>query len=220
MQKQTTRSLTPILLGASLIPLLLLLAQEGSRFIGVALLGVFAYFVYYTFKSRHDETDKKKEHGSPYKPLLFFMIGISILIVSAKIIVDSASSIAEYTGIAESALGATIISIGTTIPELSVNIVAVRKRHLDLAIGNTVGSCLTNISLVLGIVLVLSEVAVNFAILSTLIAFAIAAPAVLYVLLRKGVVEKWHALALFAIYVVFLLVIYEVEIIIGDIRLV
>ncbi|MEM2761029.1 MAG: hypothetical protein QXW73_09620, partial [Nitrososphaerales archaeon] len=156
MHEQTVKSLAPILLCASLIPLLLLLAQEGSRFIGIALLGVFSYFVYHTFKSKHEEEDKKKELGSPYKPLLFFLIGISIVIVSAKMVVDSASSIAEYTGIAESALGATIISIGTTLPELSVNIVAVRKKHLDLAIGNTVGSCLTNISMILGIVLVLS----------------------------------------------------------------
>jgi cation:H+ antiporter len=219
IEKLTIRRFTPILLSASLIPLLLLLIQEGSRFIGIALLGVFAYFVYYTFKMRYKEPDQPKESGSIYKPLIFFLIGISIVIVSAKVIVDSASSIAESTGVRESVIGATVVAIGTSLPELTVDIVAVRKKHLDLAIGDIIGSCLTNITLVLGIVLVLSEVAINFGILSTLIAFAIVTPAVLFMFLRNGNVRKWQSFVLLAIYAVFLFVIYEVQIIIGGIRL-
>lgn len=211
----------PLLAGASLIPLLLLLIQQGTQFIGIVLLAAFAFFIYHTFKSGAKETKetKEKESGSPYKPLLFFFIGIAIVITSAKFIVDSASSIAEYSGIRESVIGATIISLGTSLPELTVDLVAVRKKHLDLAIGDIIGSCITNITLVLGLVLVLSSAEINFGILSTLISFAIISPIVMFLLLRKGRVSIHQSLILFSIYVVFLVAIYEIQQSLGGIKL-
>jgi cation:H+ antiporter len=218
IEKQTVRRFSPILLMASLIPMLLLLIQWGSKFIGVVLLAVFAYFAYNTFKTRQIDSSAPKESGSVYKPLLLFLLGISIVIISAKVIVDSASSIAESTGIRQSVIGATIIALGTSLPELTVDIIAVKKRHLDLAIGDIVGSCIANITLVLGIVLVLSEVEVNFGILSTLVGFAILTPLALFLFLKGGRIAKWQSLSLFAIYAVFLIMIYEIQIIIGGIN--
>lgn len=214
----TLRKFFPLLVAASLIPLFLLLAQQGTQFIGIVLLAAFAFFIYRTFKSSTKETTER-ESGSPYKPLLFFFIGIAVVITSAKFLVDSASFIAEYSGIRESVIGATIISLGTSLPELIVDLVAVRKRHLDLAVGDIIGSCITNITLVLGLVLVLSHVEINFGILTTLISFAIASPLVMYLLLRKGTVSKYQSLILLSIYGVFLVVIYEIQVALGGIKL-
>lgn len=211
MQAKTTKSLFPLLIAASLIPLILLLIQQGSKFVGIGLLGIFAFFVYYMLKSSKKQNDEQRENGSVYKPLFLFFVGIVIVIASAKMIVDSASFIAESTGITQSVIGATIIALGTSLPELTVDIVAVRKRLLDLAIGDIIGSCITNITLVLGLVLVLSPVAINFGILSTLISFAIGLPVVLFVLLRNGHIHKWQSMVLFAIYLVFLITIYEIQ---------
>jgi cation:H+ antiporter len=219
IEKETVKRFSPILLAASLIPLLLLLVQQGSKFIGIVLLGIFAYFVYYTFKSGRMQREEVKESGSFLKPLLFFLLGISLVIISAKIIVDSASSIAEYTGIRQSVIGATIIALGTSLPELTVDIVAVRKKHLDLAIGDIIGSCIANITLVLGIVLILSEVEINFTILSTLIGFAIITPIALFWFLKGGRVVNWQSISLFAIYIIFLIAIYEIQITIGGFTL-
>lgn len=130
IETKTIKGFIPLLLAASLIPLILLLAQEGNKFIGIALLGAFAFFIYRTFKEEVRSKKEVREKGSPYKPFLYFLIAIAIVIVSSKIIVDSASSIAEMTGIRESVIGATIISLGTSLPELTVGVVAVRKRHL------------------------------------------------------------------------------------------
>jgi cation:H+ antiporter len=217
IKTETVKRFSPILLAASLIPLLLLLAEEGSRFIGIALLGVFAYFVYHTFKSRPEEAEEPKESGPLYKYLLFFLIGITIVIVSAKFVVDSASSIAESTGIRQSVIGATMIALGTSLPELTVDIVAVRRKHLDLALGDIIGSCLANITLVLGIVLVFSKLEIRFSILSTLLTFAIIAPLALFLLVRNGRISAWQSVILFAIYAIFLIVIYEVQLMIGGI---
>ncbi|HET9009643.1 MAG TPA: sodium:calcium antiporter [Nitrosarchaeum sp.] len=211
MQAKTTKSLFPLLIATSLIPLILLLVQQGSKFVGIGLLGIFVFFVFYMFKSSKKQNDEQRENGSVYKPLFLFFIGIAIVITSAKMIVDSASSIAEFTGIKQSVIGATIIALGTSLPELTVDIVAVRKRLLDLAIGDIIGSCITNITLVLGLVLILSPVEINFGILSTLISFAIGLPIVLFALIRHGHIHKWQSMVLFAIYLIFLITIYEIQ---------
>jgi len=211
IQVKTTKSLFPLLITASLIPLVLLLVQQGSKFVGIVLLGIFVFFVYYMLKSSKIQNNEQRENGSVYKPLLLFFVGIAIVTLSAKMIVDSASSIAEFTGIRQSVIGATIIALGTSLPELTVDIVAIKKRLLDLAIGDIIGSCITNITLVLGIVLVLSPVEINFGILSTLISFAISLPVVLFILIRNGHIYKWQSMVLFAIYLIFLFTIYEVQ---------
>ncbi|HSD04561.1 MAG TPA: sodium:calcium antiporter, partial [Nitrosopumilaceae archaeon] len=74
ISQATLRRFFPLLVAASLIPLLLLLVQQGTVLIGMALLAAFAFFIYRTFKSSAKET-KEHEPGSPYKPLLFFFIG-------------------------------------------------------------------------------------------------------------------------------------------------
>ena len=217
MQVKTTKSLFPLLITASLIPLILLLIQQGSKFIGIALLATFAFFVYYVFKTNKIQNHEKREQGSVYRPLLLFFVGIAGVTLSAKMIVDSSSLIAEFTGIRQSVIGATIIALGTSLPELTVDIVAIKRRLLDLAIGDIIGSCITNITLVLGLVLVLSPVEINFGILSTLISFAISLPIVLFILIRNGHIYKLQSMVLFTIYLVFLFTIYEVQTSIGGI---
>ena len=212
---KSTGSLVPILLLASVIPLLLLLVQEGGRFVGLGLLAVFGFFIYYSIRTHVKLGQGEKEKGSAKKQLVFYGIGITIVILSAKMIVDSASTIAEITGFRQSVIGATLIALGTSLPELTVDIVAIRRKHFELALGDIIGSCLVNITLVLGIVLVLSEVAINFQILSTLIFFAIISPVILFGLIRKGNLFRWYGLVLFAIYGIFLITIYEIQLFIS-----
>jgi cation:H+ antiporter len=211
IETKSTGSLIPILLLASVIPLLLLLVQEGGRFIGLGLLAVFGFFIYYSIRTHVKQGQITKEKGSAKKQLIFYVIGIAFVILSSKIIVDSASTIAEITGFKQSVIGATLIALGTSLPELTVGIVAIRRKHFELALGDIIGSCLVNITLVLGIVLILSEVAINFQILSTLIFFAIISPVILFGLIRKGNLFRWYGLVLFAIYGIFLITIYEIQ---------
>src|SRR3989344_2576284 len=87
IQAKTTKSLFPLLIAASLIPLVLLLVQQGSKFVGIILLGIFAFFVYYMFKSSKMQSSEQREKGSVYKPLFLFFVGIAMVIISAKMIV-------------------------------------------------------------------------------------------------------------------------------------
>jgi cation:H+ antiporter len=217
IEKNTMQKLIPLFIIASTIPILLLAAQQGSKFIGVALLAFFGFFMYRSLKRNSaiepaSNGGECKEQGSATKQFLFFLIGIALVVTSAHFIVNSASSIAEITGLRKSVLGATIVALGTSLPELVVSIISVRKRHLDLALGNIVGSSVTNIALILGIVLVFTQADVNFGILSTLIFFVVIVHAVLFVFLKSRRITAWQSILLFAIYAAFLITIYEVQI--------
>lgn len=213
IEHKALRRLLPLLLASSAIPLVLLASQQGSKFVGIALLATFGFFLYYTIKShRVEKEDAEQEKNSAIKQLIYFFVGIALVIVSAKFVVDSASSLAEATGIRQSVIGATIIAFGTSLPELTVDIIAVRKRHLQLALGDIIGSCITNITLVLGLVLMLSSVDINFGILSSLIGFAVVVPFAMFLLIRTAKIKKWHGLALLAIYAAFIITIFEIQI--------
>jgi cation:H+ antiporter len=224
IEKITVQKLVPLFIIASVIPILLLVVQQGSIFIGVALLAFYGYFLYRSFRRNNNtqsngSTTERAKGSSATKQFLFFVIGIALVVISAHFIVDRASSIAEITGLRGSVLGATVIALGTSIPELVVSIVSVRKRHLDLALGNIVGSSVTNIALILGIVLVFSQATINFSILSTMIFFALIAHAVLFIFLRSRNMTVWRSVALLVIYGAFLFTIYEVQIFLGGIRI-
>lgn len=220
IEHKTLKTLLPLLLASSAIPLALLMTQQGSKFVGIALLAAFGFFLYYTFKFHPSEPDNRQpEQGSAIKQLVCFFVGIALVITSAKFIVDSVSSIALAIGIKQSVLGATIIALGTSLPELTVDMTAVRKRHLELALGDIIGSCITNITLILGLVLVVSTISVNFGILSSLIGFAVFVPFVMFLFIRKAKIKKWHSILLFAVYAAFMFTIYEVQFLFNGIKI-
>ena len=78
------------------------------------------------------------------------VIGLAGLVIGGRLIVDNAVKLAVILGITERVIALTVVSIGTSLPELATSIVAVRKKEVDIAIGNVVGSNIFNIFLVLG----------------------------------------------------------------------
>ena len=218
IEKQSLRFLLPLLFASSAIPVILLVVQEGSKAVGVVLLVTFAFFLYYIFRFK-SPVEKELIKDSAAKSLVYFFLGILLVIVSSKFIVDSTASIADATGIRESIIGATIIAIGTSLPELTISIVSVKRRHLDLALGDIVGSCITNITLVLGIALVLSGSSINFGILSSLIGFSVVAPLAMLLFIRTAKVKRWYSFLFFGIYAFFLFTIFEIQLYIGGIKI-
>ena len=212
--RSTVTSLSRQLIIASLIPFLLLVVRTDSRIIGILLLVGFVYFVYNTLKHGRD-AKRQPVSDSSYKQFVIFLVMISIVIVSARIVVESASSIAALTGVRESIIGASVVAIGTSLPELSVDTIALKKGHLGLALGDIIGSCVTNITLVLGIALSFSAVSTDFRILAELISYAIVAPLVMFAFIRKGRISRWNGLVLLVIYGTFLALMFGTQISLG-----
>lgn len=77
--------------------------------------------------------------------------GLVLLVVGARLLVDSATSIARDFGISEAVIGLTIVAVGTSLPELATSLVAALRRQTDIAVGNIVGSNIFNIFGILGI---------------------------------------------------------------------
>ena len=82
--------------------------------------------------------------------VLRLIAGIVILTIGSRVLVSGATSAATLLGVSEAVIGLTIVSAGTSMPELITSLVAALRGRTDLAIGNVVGSCLLNLMLVLG----------------------------------------------------------------------
>lgn len=120
---------------------------------GIILLVFFGFFLYYNFllvKSNPDEMEVHTKNLPLWKSLVFMALGLAGLILGGRLIVDNAVKIAEILGISQRVIALTIVSIGTSLPELATSIMAVRRKEADIAIGNVVGSNIFNIFLVLG----------------------------------------------------------------------
>lgn len=82
---------------------------------------------------------------------LLFVVGIVLIVKGGDFFVDAASWIAEISGIPKFIIGATIVSLATTLPELLVSVFAAIQGSTDMAVGNAVGSVTANVGLIMGI---------------------------------------------------------------------
>mgnify|MGYP002282621979 CR=1 FL=1 len=83
--------------------------------------------------------------------VLLFLLGLLLIVKGGDWFLDGAVWIAEATGVPRFIIGATIVSLATTLPELTVSVTGVLQKQVDLAVGNAVGSVTANLGLILGI---------------------------------------------------------------------
>ena len=135
--------------------------------------------------------------------ILLFVVGLVLIIKGGDWFVDSAVFIANLTGIPKFIIGATIVSVATTLPELTVSVTGVIDGELDLAVGNALGSVTANIGLIMGISLVCMPAVIKrsqFWIKGTLMS---AAALLLWVLCKDGTLHMLPSFALFALLAVY-----------------
>ena len=94
--------------------------------------------------------------------MLLTIVGVTIVAASARI-VDSALYIAEWMGVPKVVIGATIVAFGTSLPGFANNLKSSLKGHVELVLGNIVGSCFINVTLILGVALISQNFMVNMA---------------------------------------------------------
>ncbi|KUO65994.1 MAG: sodium:calcium antiporter [Alphaproteobacteria bacterium BRH_c36] len=85
-------------------------------------------------------------------PYLMALAGLATIIFGGRLLVDSAVSLAREIGVTEAVIGLTIIAVGTSLPELVTSVVAARRGHSDVAVGNVMGSCIYNVLGIGGVV--------------------------------------------------------------------
>ena len=85
------------------------------------------------------------------RSMLYLLFGLLFLILSSRVLVWGAVQIARYLGLSDLIIGLTVVAMGTSLPELTSSIIAVKKGEHDIAIGNVIGSNLFNTTAVVGI---------------------------------------------------------------------
>ena len=153
--------LVDILFLSSLIPIILIMFGSVSSLVGLVLMGIFVFSVYRMTKNGSQSAPITNEEAKTKQPskkvvVLKMVIGIALVIAAAELTIFSTSNIATTLGVPPILIGAKIIAIGTSMPELALDLTAARRGRTELAIGDAIGSNLTNITLVLGMVLLAS----------------------------------------------------------------
>jgi len=191
---------------------------EGSAlsfYEGILLLLVFAWYANRVLAKKRIEEAPAASAMSLREGLhafLFFGAGVVVVMVSSSFVVDSAVSLAEIAGLSESFIGATIIAIGTSLPELSVDLAAIRKRQYGLAIGDAIGSNMANLTLVLGTAAVISPIVVQLKVFIVALLFAVIANmAFFYVAVVKKVFGRKEGIAMLALYAIYIIAIFYLQ---------
>ena len=177
VHKSVLRKEIPIMLGVSALLVLLSIDGELSQYDGLLLLIGLGIFAVYTFRSALKQREKSKADSDSGKNNVYLKsigligIGIIVLYIGAILTVDNAVVIAYEFGLSETIIGLTVIAIGTSLPELITSIIAIRKGHSDIGIGNIIGSNIYNILMIMGVgaslggVLITADIYVDYAIM-------------------------------------------------------
>lgn len=146
----------PFITVITLVLLCVFFDGRMSRANGLILVVFFIFFLSYTvrgaLKARSDARDEAAGEGmSTLKCLLCIVLGAAGIIVGGDMVVDNASVLAVALGMSDTLVGLTIVSVGTSLPELVTSLIAAKKGENDISIGNVVGSNIFNICFVLGL---------------------------------------------------------------------
>ena len=211
VRKSVLKKEIPIMLGVSVLLVLISIDGEISQYDGILLLGGLGVFAIYTFKDvikqRNDNFEKTDQNKKNIylKSIGLIGLGIGLLYIGAILTVDNAVILAKEFGLSEKIIGLTVIAIGTSLPELITSIIAIRKGHTDIGIGNIIGSNIYNILMIMGVgatlggVIISPDVYVDYAIM---ILFSLS----LLIALKTGIINRAMGICLAIGYVVYLTV--------------
>lgn len=180
-----------------------------SKADGYILLSLFVIFMYYLIEMAITSKDKTSENEiqeiSTSKSVIYSIVGIAGIILGGQLVVNSASDIAIKWGMSENLVGLTIVSIGTSLPELVTSIVAAQKGESDIAIGNAVGSNIFNLLFVLGISSAIHSITIHTEVFYDMIVMIFATILTYLFAVTKKNINRGEGVILFLIYVVYLI---------------
>jgi len=156
-----------VLITALLLPIIWDLHID--RFEGALLVTMLVLYLTYVYRSSKKEDPeesgeyaehRKETDGLSSRALArdigFICLGVTGLVLGAFVITESALALAEAMGVSELVIGLTLVSVGTSLPELATCAVAALRDEADIAVGNILGSNIFNITFVLGITSIVS----------------------------------------------------------------
>jgi cation:H+ antiporter len=154
-----------IMIVATLLVALMTFDGQIERHEGVMLVVGYALYLYYTYRLSNKDTQAGTKTASTTnneaaetgpadikrgREIAIFLGGLIVLVIGARLTVDSATDIATAVGFSALFIGITVVAVGTSLPELTASITSARKNQTEMAVGNVVGSNIANLLLILG----------------------------------------------------------------------
>lgn len=217
--QQLVRLDIPLMIGVSALVIVFSLDGSISRLDGVVLFGgIVAYTVFAIRQSRKESQAIQQEYAQEFPVPLpgrgrqtvlnvgGVLLGLALLVLGARWLVDGATSIARTFGVSELIIGLTIVAVGTSLPEIATSVIASLRSERDIAVGNVVGSNIFNLLCVLGIASIIAPtgVAVSAALLRfdlpIMLAVAVACVPIFAV---GNVIARWQGSLFIAYYGVY-----------------
>lgn len=194
--------------------LLLICAFSGklSKITGIGfvicLISYLGMLVHSTRKNQKNAEDEEKTILPLWKSLVYIVIGVSCIIIGGNFVVNNATILAKAWGWSETLIGLTIVSIGTSLPELVTSVVAANKGESGLSLGNALGSNIMNILFILGVSSILGDLTViNENIIDMIILCSVSV--VLFIMAKKSdqMTRKrgFFMVFIYAIYAIYIL---------------
>lgn len=211
VKKLTLKKEIPIMLAFSLLLVGLSIDGEVSQYDGIILVILLIAFTIYTYRDSKNEEIENNDvvnvstgKNVYLRSIALLGIGIALLYGGANLTVDNAVVIAESFGVSERIIGITVIAIGTSLPELITSIVAIKKGHTDIGVGNIIGSNIYNILMIMGVATVIAGISIStevFIDYGIMIAFSL----VLFAALKSGFIGRKIGIGLVVAYIAYLI---------------
>jgi cation:H+ antiporter len=213
VQKSFFTTNWPVMMASSLL-LFFFLRNDYliSDFEGLIFVLFLLFFLVYLFRFQNqdiiDDIPKDEDILPTYKTFTFFILGAIGLWGGSEMLITGATDLAITLGVGERLIGVTVVSIGTSIPELAASIIAVLKKEKAISLGNLVGSNIFNILAVVGITSLITPISANDNVLYTndiywMLLVSIVLP-ILVLLPKKMELKRKSGMVLLLLYVIFL----------------
>jgi len=204
---ESHKELVQFLFLSSIIPLFIVQRGSLGPVLGIVLLVLFIYFgITISRKTEKTRSTKSFQKGHMVIVWLKFAVSVAIIIVLSKFIVDSSIDIAYDVGLPPSIIGATIVGLGTSLPELATTIQALKKKLFSMALGNLLGSCVTNITLILGVSSLISFSKVDVVAVESIMFYVLLSSLSIWYIVSAGErISKKGAIFLCLVYILFIL---------------
>jgi len=210
--RNTVKYEIPIALFASILTYTLSKNGILSKVDGLILLGCFILFLLYNAYltvTNNEESELEVKNYTLPKAILITALGFILLVFGGKFIVDSAVELARNFGISERIISITVVSLGTSLPELATSVIAAFKKNTDIAIGNVVGSNIFNTFLILGVSSVISPIDISSGAFIDLILNIVSSLLLFTFVLRKYRLNRIHGLLFLTVYSTYLYTLFK-----------
>ena len=219
--KETIKIDTPFALGTIYLLLTLIFSYFFitnklvlTRVHGIIFLLIFISYIYLIFKRKNEFVEEIPTINIK-KAWIYTIIGAIGLFLGGEIVVNEAINIAKQLGLTTMFIGASIIALGTSLPELVTIIVSISKKKNDLAIGNIIGSNIFNVLLVLGVSAIITPLTFTKQSTYSFLFAAFSMILLMYFLInfnkkqRKYQLKKHHGLIFLALYIIYIITIFH-----------